>query len=258
LARLAAGLVGAGLLLAGTRASAQELYRSPYSPQTPAAVPARPMTPPAPAILAPAVPTLPANPVPVPAGAAPVRPDFQRTALQKDKEKEKGGGAASTPTAMGLPGPEDLFRLDSDAALLARLRRQAEADPSRRKIKWYVPPEPALEKEAYVGRYWPPLHEVAEPGFVCYNRLLFEQLNFERYGWDLGPVTPLLSTLKFYWDVALLPYNLATRPCDQCECSAGYCLPGDPVPFKLYLPEASVSGALAEAGTIVALIAIFP
>jgi hypothetical protein len=249
---LAVGLVGVGLLLAGARASAQELYRSPYSPQPSAVPPVRPVPPSG--ILAPAVPTLPASPVPLPVGAPQARPEFQRTALQKDKEGPAVGGPAAP---VGLPGPEELFRAESEAALLARLHRQAEADPKKAQ-RWEVPKDPEMPREAYVGRFWPPLHEQAEAGFVCYNRLLFEQLNCERYGWDLGPLTPVVSTLKFYWDVALLPYNLFTRPCDQCECSAGYCLPGDPVPFKVYLPEASVSGAVAEAATIGMLFVMFP
>jgi hypothetical protein len=248
LARAAVGLVGVGLLLAGTRASAQELYRSPYAP------------PPAPAVLAPAVPALPANPVPVPPGAAPLPSKYQPTALQKEKDKAKDAGTPATP-AMVSPGQENLFRVESERALLDRFKREEAGrarEQGRAERAWRVPEEAPLTTEAYVGRYWPPLHEMAEPGFVCYNRLLFEQINLERYGWDLGPVTPLLSALKFYWDVALLPYNVFTRPCDQCECSAGYCLPGDPVPLKLYFPEASGTGALAEAGTIVALLVLFP
>ena len=35
-------------------------------------------------------------------------------------------------------------------------------------------------------------------------------------------------------------------------------VPGDPVPFLLYPPGFSVTGLMAEAGTAVALFAIFP
>jgi hypothetical protein len=99
---------------------------------------------------------------------------------------------------------------------------------------------------------------VVEPSYLCYGRLYFEQKNFERYGWDLGPFTPLLSAAGFYWDLAWLPYHLATAPCRQYECSAGYCLPGSPVPLLLYPPELSLTGFVAEAGTVVAMVAIFP
>jgi hypothetical protein len=42
------------------------------------------------------------------------------------------------------------------------------------------------------------------------------------------------------------------------ECNAGYYLPGDPMPFLLYPPELSFSGALAEAAIIGLGFAIFP
>ena len=58
--------------------------------------------------------------------------------------------------------------------------------------------------------------------------------------------------------MALLPYHMATDPCRKCECSAGYCLPGDPVPLLCYPPQLSLTGAVAEAATIAALFAIFP
>jgi hypothetical protein len=93
---------------------------------------------------------------------------------------------------------------------------------------------------------------------VCYGRLLFEQKNLERYGWDLGFITPFVSAGKFYWDVVWIPYHIWTAPCRQYECSAGYCLPGDPVPLLIYPPELSLTGTVMEAGTIVALFAIFP
>ena len=94
--------------------------------------------------------------------------------------------------------------------------------------------------------------------FVCYERLYFEDKDSERYGWELGILQPLVSIGKFYSDVLMLPYNFGTRPCQRFEADAGYCLPGDPVPYLLYPVELSLSGALLEAGTAVGLAAIFP
>jgi hypothetical protein len=97
-----------------------------------------------------------------------------------------------------------------------------------------------------------------EPNYLCYGRLYFEDKNSERYGWELGPLQPFVSTLKFYGDMLTLPYNIGTRPCQRFEANAGYCLPGDPVPYLIYPVEASLSGALLQAGTVVGLYAIFP
>ena len=49
-----------------------------------------------------------------------------------------------------------------------------------------------------------------------------------------------------------------TNPCRWYECSAGYCLPGDPVPYLCYPPQLSLTGSLAEIATGVALFAMFP
>ena len=89
-------------------------------------------------------------------------------------------------------------------------------------------------------------------------------VSFALAGWicgvetDLGFVQPFVSTAEFYWDLATLPYHFWTNPCRCYECSSGYCLPGDPVPYLLYPPQISITGAMAEAGAIVGLLAIFP
>ena len=70
------------------------------------------------------------------------------------------------------------------------------------------------------------------------------------YGWDLGPLHPLISAGIFYLDVAALPYHAATDPLRRYECNPGYALPGDPMPLLLYLPKVSLPGALAEAAAI--------
>jgi hypothetical protein len=97
-----------------------------------------------------------------------------------------------------------------------------------------------------------------EPAYVAHGRLLFEQKNFERGLWDLGLFTPVVESTLFYFDVAALPYHLATRPCQQYDTSAGKCLPGDPAPFLLYPPELSYSGLVAELAVGTAMFFIFP
>jgi len=80
----------------------------------------------------------------------------------------------------------------------------------------------------------------------------------ERYDWDLGPVSVPLSVLCFYADLVALPYHAFTDPLRCCECNAGYCLPGDPVPLLLYPPQLSASGAVAETAALITLLALFP
>jgi hypothetical protein len=115
-----------------------------------------------------------------------------------------------------------------------------------------------LTKLPYAPRSFRPSVQSVEPMFVCYERLYYEDKNTERYGWEFGVLQPLVSVGKFYADVLMFPYHFGTRPCQRFEADAGYCLPGDPVPYLIYPVELSLSGGLLEAGTAVGLAAIFP
>jgi hypothetical protein len=154
------------------------------------------------------------------------------------------------------PGRETLFRLESQAAFFERLRQEALNRVPPERIEF--PPEPVLSKDVYLGRSWPQRKLTVEPNYVCYGKLLFEDKNAERYGWDLGVLQPFVSAGLFFFDVGTLPYHCATDPLRRYECSAGYCLPGDPVPYSLYPVNLSVSGAVAEVGVGATLFAIFP
>ena len=93
---------------------------------------------------------------------------------------------------------------------------------------------------------------------MAHKRLMFEQINYERYGWDLGIVDPPLSAAKFFADVVMLPYHAYTDPFRHFDTGAGYCLPGDPVPLLIYPPELSATGALAETAAVLTVFAVFP
>src|SRR5262249_48189340 len=120
------------------------------------------------------------------------------------------------------------------------------------------PTYPPVPPPTQVVRLWEPLTERIVPAYLCYGRLYFEQINSERYGWDLGPLHPLIAAGTFYFDVATLPYHAATDPLRCYECNTGYLLPGTPVPLLCYRPEFSWTGTVAEAAAVGLLIAIFP
>lgn len=155
------------------------------------------------------------------------------------------------------PGPQRLFRLESERFLQERMRQEALqlATPARLEFPQY---KPLTEDRTPPTRSWPCQTMQVEPAYVCYGRLYFQELNVERYGWDLGLIAPLESAARFYANVLALPYHMATEPCRHYDCSAGYCLPGDPVPYLCYPPHWSLTGAVAEAGVVVGLAAIFP
>jgi len=173
-------------------------------------------------------------------------------------EDRRGGEGRQLELIIQLepPGPDRLFRLESEAALNERMRQEGKTQGLADKI--IFPEEPVVSREQYPGRHWPPQTEIAEPNYVCYRRLLFEERNAERFGWDFGILQPVFSAGKFYADIVALPYHIATAPCRCYECSAGMCLPGDPVPYLCYPTELSLTGAVAEAGAVGGILAIFP
>jgi hypothetical protein len=179
----------------------------------------------------------------------------QRRRMRPGDTAYAAEGAFEFPIQLEVPGSERLFRIETEADLQERMRQEA-LDRNMERIAF--PDEQPLTKEKYKGRTFARSVELVEPHYVMYDRLLLEDINAERYGWNLGVLQPLASTAKFYWDVIWLPYHLGTRPCQKYDSSAGYCLPGDPVPYLLYPPELSLTGAAAEGGTIAALLAIFP
>jgi hypothetical protein len=155
------------------------------------------------------------------------------------------------------PSPEALFgRRDSEKMFEQRMRQQAKQTTPPGTVQF--PDKPVLSNVEFPGRAFPEQTMVAEPRFVCHHRLFFEEKNAERYGWDLGFIQPLVSTLYFYRDVVFLPHNFWSYPCRRWECNAGYCLPGDPVPYIIYPPEFTLSGSIAEGAVAVGLFAVIP
>lgn len=123
-------------------------------------------------------------------------------------------------------------RLDSDVAWRQRLQADA-AQAGGPAPGFPRDAPPPVEGPRRVADRKPLL---VEPNSVFYDRLPFEELNSERYGWDFGPVQPVLSTGSFFADLAVAPLYWLRDPLRTGECSAGQCLPGDPVPYLLYFP----------------------
>ena len=188
----------------------------------------------------------------------PARPPapIQRAVLQQPPAQPYRADDTQTSLSLILepPGGERLNQLHSETDLFKKWLIEAR----ERNERISFPDEPVLTKDAYRGRAWPERALIVEPNYVNYGRLLFEEKNAERYGWDLGLLSPLVSTGYFFKDLALLPYHRFTDPCRRFDSNAGYCLPGDPVPYKLYPEGLSVTGAMAEAAAIVTLLAVFP
>jgi hypothetical protein len=188
----------------------------------------------------------------------PTPPNTNPSGIQPVQNIVTQSRSTDSDISLELPGPQRIFgRLDNEAAWQERVRQEAR-DKSTPDRNVTFPDEVTLTTAPYTGRNWPRQMTYVEPNYLVYRRLYFQELNSERYGWDLGPLSPVVSTLYFYKDTLMFPYNFGSDICRRFETNAGYCLPGDPVPYMLYPPGASLTGAGTEATALLILLAAFP
>jgi hypothetical protein len=196
------------------------------------------------------------TPAVAPAGPGPVSPDGILPTAWPPEPQTGPGDVPTVPIQTEPPGLEVLASVvQTDQSLQERIRQE---NRERTGVRAEFPPDPVLSEQRYGGRRWGPLNMHVAPYYVAHNRLLFQQINFERYGWDLGPITPIVCAGMFLFDFVTVPYNVFKAPCRCYETNLGYCLPGDPVPLMLYPPEWSLTGLAGEVGAILTLVAIFP
>lgn len=209
-----------------------------------------------------------------PKAAAPAkRPPVQQVAGQQPPRGEEAQALPKSveetlKRGLKVPPPEVVFTLQTERQINSEIIREVGAGSVFSVIPRDLPVETRADKPLagyaklsdvdFTGRKYPPATRLVEPAYITHHRLYFEELNAERYGWEAGPLQPFVSVGYFFRDFAMLPYNFAARPCQRFDTNYGKCLPGDPVPYLCYPLELSLAGGIAEAGTIVALFALFP
>ena len=153
-----------------------------------------------------------------------------------------------------LPNREDIFRMRNNAQLEKWVMDKVGATVATG--VGFPPIEAIGDNKPYVSKtaQYPPQQATIEPTYLVHRRLLFEELNAERYGWDLGILQPIVSVGYFYKDFMLLPGTLITGFSGGFwDSNAGKCMPGSPTPYMLYPPGLSLSGWAAEGAVITGL-----
>ncbi len=190
----------------------------------------------------------------------PVSAPNQPVKVQNGKAPAGADEAADIFVRTELPGSQTLFRSrDSEGQFYERIRQEVKRVPGSSPA--IFPEETPISKESYTQPAYPRLDpvtklpyarmtELVEPSYVCHRRLLFEQPNFERLGYNFGAAQPIVHMGVFYYDMAMLPYHAYSNLRVPGECSVGKCMPGDPGPFTVPIERFSVTGAIGEAGAI--------
>jgi hypothetical protein len=153
-----------------------------------------------------------------------------------------------------LPGPDLLFRRESEDQVFERIRQEGTRPGGPRIIF----PERFITKQEFQPRQFPEIVSEVEPGHVAHRRLFFEQKNFDRYLWEIGYLQPAVSSGRFLYDIILMPYHCGTEPLRRWDASAGKCLPGDPTPLLCYGERFSVTGLTFQTFAVAGGILIFP
>lgn len=181
---------------------------------------------------------------------------YQKPAGQEEPNANGDSKKVAPAATDSTPNRADVFRLSSESELESRILEQL---PENKELGFPKLPDVTRPGSVIGPRLGSnPLTVALEPGYVTHRRLYFEELNSERYGWNLGMVQPLVSTVHFYKDVLLWPSRLTSNVWERYDTNAGKCLPGSPVPYYLYPPELTIHGGFWGAVTFVGMGFILP
>lgn len=124
---------------------------------------------------------------------------------------------------------------------------------------WNLPVSCGSGFDVVPGRDFVPSAMQWKASGLCHKPLYFEEVQLERYGHEIGPLLqPVVSTVHFFGNIAVLPYKMGIHPPHECQHALGYYRPGDCAPYMLPPIPISLRGAAVQAGTVVGAAALIP
>ena len=147
----------------------------------------------------------------------------------------------------------------SDGKRVSYLQRKlSDADQVFVSEAWGVPVTCPLGDQGFAPRFFVDSTVTWKASGACNKPLYFEDVALERYGHEWGPVvTPVVSTVRFFGDLAVLPYKMGIHPPNECQHPLGYYRPGSCAPWSIGPVPLSMRGAVTQAafvtGTALAL-----
>ncbi|GAB5405771.1 MAG: hypothetical protein Aurels2KO_40020 [Aureliella sp.] len=126
-------------------------------------------------------------------------------------------------------------------------------------LAWKIPGRCGTGYEPFEERNFIPTQFQWTASGLCHKPAYFEQPQLERYGHSVGPVLqPLISSARFFTDIAILPYKMGIHPPNECQYSLGYIRPGNCAPYMVQPFPWSLRGAAVQAGVVTGVGALVP
>ena len=140
----------------------------------------------------------------------------------------------------------------SDGKRVSYLQRKlSDADQVFVSEAWGVPVTCPLGDQGFAPRFFVDSTFTWKASGACNKPLYFEDVALERYGHEWGPVvTPVVSTVRFFGDLAVLPYKMGIHPPNECQHPLGYYRPGTCAPWSIGPVPLSMRGAVTQAAFV--------
>ena len=139
------------------------------------------------------------------------------------------------------------------------LRDLSDADYNYAMKLWNLPTGCGSGDENFDGRNYIASSFQFKASGLCHKPLYFEEVQLERYGHEVGPVLqPLISSVHFFGNIAVLPYKMGIHPMHECQYALGYYRPGDCAPYMIPPIPWSIPGAISQARVVVGGAALIP
>lgn len=139
-----------------------------------------------------------------------------------------------------------------DGSRISYLQRQlSDADQVFVAEAWGVPVTCSLGDQGFAPRSFVESTFTWKASGACNKPLYFEDVQLERYGHEWGPmVQPAISTVRFFGDLAVLPYKMGIHPPNECQHPLGYHRPGSCAPWSVGPVPISGRGAVTQAAFV--------
>jgi hypothetical protein len=148
----------------------------------------------------------------------------------------------------------------SDGKRVSYLQRMlSDADQVYVSEAWGIPVTCPLGDQGFSPRYFVDSTFTWKASGACNKPLYFEDVSLERYGHEWGPVVqPVVSTVRFFGDLAVLPYKMGIHPPNECQHPLGYYRPGSCAPWSIKPVPLSLRGAVSQAAFVTGTVFTLP